>query len=82
MIQIDPTKLDMFRLQDNHYIGLQAFVSIEALVQLATILGGVNVAPIDVVADVLPNGGENDGTNSEIDQYATTSDIDSYLTTM
>ncbi len=57
MIQIDPTKLDMFKLQDNHYINLQAFVSIEALIQLATILGGVNVSTIDVVADVLPNWG-------------------------
>jgi hypothetical protein len=63
----------MFRLQDNHYIGLQAFVFIEVLVQLATILGGVNVAAIDVVAKVLPNGGEDDRTNSEVDQYATTS---------
>jgi hypothetical protein len=57
MIQIDLTKLDMFKLQDNHYISLQAFVSIEALIQLATILGGVNVATIDVVVDVLPNWG-------------------------
>jgi hypothetical protein len=53
MIQIDPMKLDMFRFQNNDYIGLQPFVSIEALVQLATIVGGVNVVAIDV----LLNGG-------------------------
>jgi len=45
-------------------------MSIEALVQPATIVGGVNVATINVVADVLPNGGEDDGTNNEVDQYA------------
>jgi hypothetical protein len=57
MIQIDPTKLDMFIFQNNDYIGLQAFAFIEVLVQLATIVGGFNVVTIDVVVDVLPNGG-------------------------
>ncbi len=76
MIQIDPMELDTFRLQDvDDSIGLQAFISIEELVQLATIVRGVNVATIDVVANVLPNeGGEDDGTN--VDRYATTFNSD------
>jgi hypothetical protein len=58
MIQIDPMELDAFILQDvDDSIGLQAFISIEELVQLATIVRGVNVATIDVVANVLPNEG-------------------------
>jgi hypothetical protein len=56
MIQIDPMELDTFRLQDD-YIGLQVLISIEELVQPATIARGVNVATIDVVANVLPNEG-------------------------
>jgi hypothetical protein len=76
MIQIDPMELDMFKPQDlDDYIGLQAHVSIEELVQLATSIGGVNVATIDLVANVLSNGGEDDGTY--VDQYATTFNSDS-----
>jgi len=74
MIQIDPMELDTFRLQDD-YIGLQAPIFIEELVQPATIVRGVNVATIDVVANVLPNeGGGDDGTN--VDRYATTFNSD------
>jgi hypothetical protein len=59
MIQIDPMELDMFRLQDvDDYIGLQAPISIEELVQPTTIIRGVNVATIDVVGNALPNEGE------------------------
>jgi hypothetical protein len=51
-------ELDMFRLQDvDDYIGLQAPISIKELFQLDTIVRGVNVATIDVVANVLPNEG-------------------------
>jgi len=51
-------ELDMFRLQDvDDYIGLQAPISIKELFQLDTIVKGVNVATIDVVANVLPNEG-------------------------
>jgi len=51
-------ELDMFRLQDvDDYIGLQALISIKELFQLDTIVRGVNVATIDVVANVLPNEG-------------------------
>jgi hypothetical protein len=48
------------------YISLQALVSIEELVQIATIIGGVNVAVTNLVAGVLPNGGKDDGRDSEV----------------
>jgi hypothetical protein len=67
MIQTDPMELDMFRLQVvDDYISLQALVSIKELVQIATTIGGANVATTNLVAGVLPNGVKDDGGDNEV----------------
>ncbi len=67
MIQTDPMELDMFRLQVvDDYISLQALVSIEELVQIATTIGGANVATTNLVVGVLPNGVKDDGGDNEV----------------
>jgi len=67
MIQTDPMELDMFRLQVvDDYISLQALISIEELVQIATTIGGANVATTNLVVGVLPNGVKDDGGDNEV----------------
>ncbi len=63
----NPMELDMFRLQVvDDYISLQTLVSIEELVQIATSIGGANVATTNLVASVLPNGVKDDGGDNEV----------------
>jgi len=67
MIQTDPMELDMFIHQVvDDYISLQAFVSIEELVQIATTIRGANVATTNLVDGVWPNGAKDDGGDNEV----------------
>jgi hypothetical protein len=63
-VQIDPTNLDMFRLENlDEYVGLQASISIDEYIQPTIVLGGSTVNVVDVVVDAF-DGEEDDGTNN------------------
>jgi hypothetical protein len=48
----------LFKLENvDDYTSLQAYVSIEELIQLNTIIKGVIVITTNLAANVLPNGG-------------------------
>ncbi len=63
-IQVDLTKFDMFKLDNiDDYTCLQAPISIRESIQLATIVGGYIVPPLDLVV----NEGEDDGIDNTIE---------------
>jgi hypothetical protein len=65
----DPTKFDMFRLKnDDARVSLQAPISIDKAIQPIVIMGGFTII-------VVPNGGEDDGTNSD-EEYVKDSNSD------
>jgi hypothetical protein len=67
-------EFDMFRLDNiDNYTCLQAHVSIEESIQLATTIGNSTIAPLDL--DLVAHEGEDDGVNST-KEYATSCDND------
>ncbi len=68
-VQSDPTKFDMFRLEnDNAYVVLQAPISIDEAIQPTMIVGGSTIT-------IVPHGGEDDGANS-VEEYVGDSNSD------
>ncbi len=75
-VQTNPTKFDMFSLENlDAYVGLQAPISIDELIQPVVIVGGYTVITIDLAIN-MPNGGEDDGAKN-VEESVTTSSSDS-----
>lgn len=58
------------------YKGLQALVSIKESIPPTTIVGGFNVALIDLVVDQVSDEEEDDGANNTLEDSNTSCDSD------